>query len=174
VRLGREAANVAGLAKDQRGRDNAEAADVLDLARLLGQHRSDARLHRLELRVQLLDVGDVLQGELLACLRDLLTRPDRRQQLACLLRCEAPGSPTRLQFLQQLVQPVDRLDSLFDELLTPVGQQLEHCHDVVGLDQFQVLAAQAGDRDRIGIETSRHVRGLGSLSHPAAARARRS
>ncbi len=54
-----------------------------------------------------------------------------------------------------------------------IGAQAPHATRVAGFRSWQSLGRQVRKGER-GIETSRHVRGLGFVSHPAAARARRS
>lgn len=49
------------------------------------------------------------------------------------------------------MEPVDGGDPLLDELLAPVGQQLQYGAGVVSGDDLQAVAAQTGHGDRVGV-----------------------
>jgi hypothetical protein len=82
-------------------------------------------LHRGDPLLQATDVGDQVSGQLVAGDRRLAGRRDRGQQRGGPLGGEVASGAAWDQVDQQPVQPVDGLSAGGDQVLAPLGQQVQ-------------------------------------------------
>jgi hypothetical protein len=106
-----------------------------------GLDRGDALL-------QLPDVGDELGGQLPAGQRRRTRGRDRGQQRGGALGGEVASGAAGDQVHQQPVQPVDGLGARGDQVLAPLGQQMQHHRLVLHADLPQRGGTTGGDRHR--------------------------
>jgi hypothetical protein len=92
----------------------------------LGDRRLDAGLDRGDPLLQLADVGHELAGKLLAGDRWRAGGGYLTEQGGGAVGGEIASGATRDQVDQQPVQPVDGLSTGGDQVLAPLGQQMQH------------------------------------------------
>ena len=121
--------------------------------RVLGRPPRRSLLQLLQSRVEPLQLGDVVQGELLAGLPDRVAGSHRRQQRPGPGRAQMPFRAARNELAEHLVQPVHGRDPQRDDLLAAVGQHPQDLGDVIRADRLKVTGAQPGHghRERVGV-----------------------
>jgi hypothetical protein len=109
-----------------RGRQHRPHAEQLDQAGVgLGNRHLDARLDGGDALVQLAHVGDEVGGQLPAGDRRRTSRRDRGQQPSRAVGGQVASGATRNQGPSAPVEPVDGLGAGRDQVLAPLGQQMQ-------------------------------------------------
>jgi hypothetical protein len=146
--LGGEPADVADLAEEGGGQHRPDPEQLQQAGVGLDDRRLDAHLDRGDPLLQVMDVGDELAGELVASDRRRTSGRDPGQQRGGALGGEVASGAAWDQVDQQPMQPVDGLGAPGDQVLPPLGQQLQHHRLVLDADPPQLGGAAGGDRHR--------------------------
>jgi hypothetical protein len=148
VVLAREPTDVTDLTEEPGGQHRPDPKQLHQAGVGPGDRRRDARLHRLYAPVQVAHVGDEVGGDLVAGDRRRSGGSDRGEQGGGAPGGEVTAGAAWDQVHQQPVQPVDGLGAHGHQVLTPVGQQVQHHRLVLDTDRSQLGSAAGGDGDR--------------------------
>ncbi|MDQ6777196.1 MAG: hypothetical protein M3071_13485 [Actinomycetota bacterium] len=146
-----EAVDVLDLGHDPAGDDRADAVEIGQVRSVGRDELTDLTAHRLDLRVEGLNVRDVLVRELNPHQVDWGVRTQQTQCVHGFAGGELAGHAARSELDEQSVQATDRLRAKRDQLGSAVGQQSQAHQVVVAAHRGNAGAEQCRGADRDGV-----------------------